>query len=104
MKKSIKPTIYVKTNMKLLIGILSLSFLMKTVESISINQTLLRNAKYRVIIFNRKHLPKMVGNVKYYLIKQYKDVVFELHKYVFEYNSLSDADKELIEFVLSSFF
>jgi hypothetical protein len=104
MKKSIKPTIYVKTNMKLFVGILFLSFLVKTVESININQTILRNVKYRVIVFNRKRIPKMIQNVKYFTKNQIKEGITEIYKYVFEYNVLSDADKELIDFVLSSMF
>jgi hypothetical protein len=103
-EKSIKPTVYVKSNMNLFVGIMFLSFLAKSVESISINNCVLRNAKYRLIIFSKKNLPKMIGNAKYYLKNQYKDVIDVIHKYVFEYNALSDADKELIDFILSSMF
>lgn len=104
MKKSIKPTIYVKSNMKLFVGIMFLSFLVKSVESIPINQVVLRNTKYRVIIFSRKNVPKMIQNAKHFTKNQYKEVITKMHKYVFEYNVLSDVDKELIDFVLSSMF
>ena len=88
--------------MKIFVGIMFLSFLVKSLESISINQCVLRNTKYRIIVFNRKKIPKMIRNTKYYLKNKYKDVLSKIHQYVFEYNSLSEADKELVEFVISS--
>jgi len=61
-----------------------------------------KNTMYRVLVFNRKQLPKMLKKWSGSMKNQYNDTLFRINKYIFEFNTLSEDDQILIEFIISN--
>jgi len=70
--------------------------------ALSIHGTILRNTKYKIIIFNRKVLPKSLNRVRAFLINRYNSYVSVVNKHLIDYNGLPEDDKALIEFIISN--
>jgi hypothetical protein len=75
------------------------------ISCININQNnnhSLRNIFLRTIIFKEKSLPKTCNKMKQFFKKCYNKSIDILRENIIEYNNLSEEDKFLMDFIISS--
>jgi len=85
----------------LIISILLISII-NFISCININSNNFRNVTFKVIIFKKKTLPKIFYKLQNFYNKCYNKSIVSVSEGINEYNNLSDEDRLIIDFIISS--
>ena len=75
------------------------------ISSININKNdnhSLRNIFLKTIIFKEKKIPKSYNKIKCFFKKCYDKTIVSISEGINEYNNLSEEDKLIMDFIISS--